>query len=499
VNVPKRFPKKASIIIAVLPLCLLSSCSPSSSSRFLHPEDRGDPDTDRGQPREASLQVELAAAEARMYRRRHEAPGHLVAGERIVVSAPFSAEVRELSLRPGDTVQENGIVARLETAELEEELNRLERRRRTKSREAAQQRYAVLDAAEEAERVWNSARRSAIRMREARTALGEAREELTSRRELFEAGGISRSKLQQSRKRVEQREFELRRLELLFEEKCIGLRDSGESAGVRQVHDLSREKQDYRFVENEEMRRAYVRRSIERHRGLIRIAEAKRDEVEAACETLRGRIARAAVRSPVSGIVLGLHAQRGEYVQRGAPLYSLYDPHELCVELFLGESAVSGIARGNAGSFRIPPDGRDIPAEVLSVSPEIDPHSKSFRIRLRLPSTLRSPEAYRRYKPGMFVETRVYSSQNRAVIEVPKTALFSFFDGSIPSDGESAEIFSYHPLDDGRGRVRRELVRLFRITESSALISSGIEPGSLVCADPPAGLETGAVVRGVLP
>jgi hypothetical protein len=98
----------------------------------------------------------------------------------------------------------------------------------------------------------------------------------------------------------------------------------------------------------------------------------------------------------------------------------------------------------------------------------------------------------------MYVETRVYSSESIPVLAIPESALCRRIIGVSPS-GKSAEVYRFIPLDDGKGRVRREQVRLYRITEETALITSGMDPDSLVCADPPAGLQSGAVVRGLLP
>ncbi|MFW5839946.1 MAG: efflux RND transporter periplasmic adaptor subunit, partial [Planctomycetota bacterium] len=87
--------------------------------------------------------------------------------------------------------------------------------------------------------------------------------------------------------------------------------------------------------------------------------------------------------APQGGIVIRKHAQQGDYVQVGSPIYTIADLQKVWVKFDAYESDVQWLRLGQPVRFSV----RSYPGEVFTgrisfLSPTVDPESRTVRVRV---------------------------------------------------------------------------------------------------------------------
>ncbi|MFP4180264.1 MAG: HlyD family secretion protein, partial [Spirochaetaceae bacterium] len=329
----------------LLSLFIISACSGEYSKGTPPREDSG------GFP-----SLELVRALPGVYAPYTDAPGTFVTSKKITVSSPFSAELAGFPVRAGSCVEKGEIIVELDTDFLERELLRLQNRLEIKRQELKTREYALEEAVQEAERRWSSARRILLELQQAEKSLMEALSAAADDRELYEAGGVSRSTVKESEKRVEQGEHEIERLALLLEEAVAGfniqefntpeINPKKIDPQVLEEHQSIEGLKSLEKIFTEEEKMSLILETAKKNTTFIHIAEAEVEEVENTIQSVKDKIESAAVRAPISGVVESVYVQRGEFVETGHPMCVLYDPDTLLIEAVLGESAAGKIVSG---------------------------------------------------------------------------------------------------------------------------------------------------------
>lgn len=134
----------------------------------------------------------------------------------------------------------------------------------------------------------------------------------------------------------------------------------------------------------------------------------------------------ASVAAPFAGLVARRHANVGEYVQPGDPLFHLVTLDPVEVEFFLSEVDSSRVAVGQAVEVRVSSQPDEVfRAEVSVVSPTIDTRTRSRRVKAVLPN----PDG--RLLPGTFARVDLGVAKRRGVVMIPKEAVQVGADGSV--------------------------------------------------------------------
>lgn len=440
--------------------------------------------------------VHVVQAKADMYRPKVTVPGTIISAEQVTVAAPLEAKVKKLFADEGERVKQGETLARLETGELERELLRLETRLETKRREIEHRKYSIAEAGEEAERTWNRAMRMELQYRQSLTELSEAKKDYEEQAEMYESGGISRSILETSEKRVEHAEFELGRSELALKEALIGLGIES-STFIRKGDMQSGDQPPEGPLANERRMSNYLSAEREKHLAFLHIAEAEKGEIEIAASAIEELLLKASVTAPISGVVRKSYAERGSYVQKGNSMFIIYDPEKLRIRAFLGESFADLVDVGARSRIFLPDSNEKLRGEVAAVAAEIDSSNKSFRVEIRIPPADNRPGRDSHLLiPGRYLRVEVRTGKPVPAVRIPSDALLR------PFDRTNAAIFTFHPTERAtEGTVRRVPVEIHHIREEQAYVSGGDDPvfgpGSLVCIAVPSGLRDGMkVTRG---
>jgi len=188
-------------------------------------------------------------------------------------------------------------------------------------------------------------------------------------------------------------------------------------------------------------------------RAARRVLEAARSELldlgmsrEAIDEVLNGEAdPHLVVRANTPGVVLKVDVQPHLWVQAFESLVTLGDVHRLELGLQIPADQADRIAAGDRIEFRpvggSPQRGS---AEVVSRVPEVDPMTRTLRIRARLVAEI--PGLY----PGVFVEGTMQTGEERVGLAVPREAVIRVDNVNSVFVRRSETSFACVPVEIGR-------------------------------------------------
>lgn len=187
------------------------------------------------------------------------------------------------------------------------------------------------------------------------------------------------------------------------------------------------------------------------------------EAAEARLQTLRARLAKSVIRSPIDGVLDARFPEPGEMVQAGQPVARVVRVDRLRVEGGVPERYAGQISRGD--SARVVLDlfpGRFFPAVLTFVGTGVDPDSRTFPVE----ATLERPgEAV---KPKMLATVEVATRRLEDVLVIPMDAVLRTADGYralVVVEREEGQVAESRPL------------RLGPSGQNRVVVEEGLEPG----------------------
>ena len=163
-----------------------------------------------------------------------------------------------------------------------------------------------------------------------------------------------------------------------------------------------------------------ARQDLEAAQANLSVArsELQRAQAAVAAAGVSGDGRSLAVTSPLAGRITAAPIVLGACVNAGEELYSVVDPNGLQIEVALPSAEASRIQPGDEAG-RVVGDGREIGARVRSVTPSLDPESRSATAVLSLSRGIPG------LQPGAFLQARIRPSAeiDRDRIAVPEDAI----------------------------------------------------------------------------
>jgi len=163
-----------------------------------------------------------------------------------------------------------------------------------------------------------------------------------------------------------------------------------------------------------------ARQDLEAARAELDVARSELSRAQAAVSAagVSGDGRSLAVTSPISGRVTTAPIVLGSYVDAGEELFQVINPNGLQIEVALPSADAVRIKPGDEAAL-IVGDGREIGARVRSVTPSLDPESRSATAILNLPGSVSG------LQPGSFLQARIRPSGevDQRRIAVPEDAV----------------------------------------------------------------------------
>jgi RND family efflux transporter MFP subunit len=204
--------------------------------------------------------------------------------------------------------------------------------------------------------------------------------------------------------------------------------------------------------------------AAERDAAVARLAAAT-----AAVESAREGVAYTEVRAPYAGIVTERLVRVGESVSPGTPLMRGLSLEKLRVNVDIPQTLVEQVRSLRKAAVYV--DGRRIEATGVTIFPEADPATNTFRARVDLPAN--AADLY----PGMFVKVGFVTGESPRLL-VPATAIVA-----------RSEVTAVYVVD-GEGRISLRQVRTGGAVGDRLEILAGLAAGERVALDPVAALRS---------
>lgn len=383
-----------------------------------------------------------------------------------LIAMPLAGWLEPIDLREGDQVKAGQVVARLETADLRDEVKRIEHQiaeLRARIAETADNRLEhnlLIHATATVEAIDDMVRAAEANLGATQAVADFAEAEVERLSNLFEAGSAS--------------EWELREARTEGRKAAAALTgDQLQLAAYKTIQAVSY------------LGPKIIRDYMDRKTLTIDIYQQQLEQVSAELEIARRNLERAEMRSPVDGVVLTRHETRRQYLAAGTPLLTIgrLEDLEIVVEL-LTEQAMRIDPDDPAEVYGDAVYERPRAARVSRIYPAGFEEISSLGVeQQRVKVILRLDERPPRLGVGFRVYARVYYDESPNALTVPRTAVFRSVDGA----------WRVMLIRDGRIELRDVTVGI--MTDDLVEIREGLGEGDAVVANPSSDLSAGARAR----
>lgn len=181
----------------------------------------------------------------------------------------------------------------------------------------------------------------------------------------------------------------------------------------------------------------------------------------------------ATVTAPFSGVIAVRHAQRGDTVQPGMALFTLYEPGRMRVVANVPEAQLRDARSARTGTIELPLLEKTTAPVAMAVQPVTDPRTHTGTVWLDLPASLAG------VSPGSFARVRFAGGRSAGVkkLLVPAQAVVY-----------RSEVAGVYVVDD-KGGVRFRQLRLGEAAGTAdSEVLAGLQAGERVALDPVAAL-----------
>ncbi len=141
------------------------------------------------------------------------------------------------------------------------------------------------------------------------------------------------------------------------------------------------------------------------------------------------------IRAPFSGIIQGLTMVAGEIVSTGTSVCTIFNNDKLEAVINVLEADLGNLSQGRPVLLSVPATGKTLEAKIDVISPTLDVATRTCEVIVRFDN----PDG--KYRPGMFVRSRIAGWVYPDKLMVPKAALLTRDNRTLvfKKDGDRAK------------------------------------------------------------
>jgi len=240
-----------------------------------------------------------------------------------------------------------------------------------------------------------------------------------------------------------------------------------------QEFDEVRTKLEIAKAESQRSERMLQVAKARQNQTLGRIDQAKADASNARIYAGYSRLT-----SPINGVVIAKHLDVGSMATPGLPLLTIENDANYQLEVSVEESQSGKIHPGDQARVAIEALGsQELTCSVVEIVPAADPNSRSYIVRLSVPSV-----GSQQLRSGLYGKARFVSGA-RNVLSVPQKA--------ITQNGQLVSVF----VVDQSGTARMRLIKTGEKMGERVEVLSGLNDGEQIVSELFAQLKDGTRVR----
>lgn len=216
-------------------------------------------------------------------------------------------------------------------------------------------------------------------------------------------------------------------------------------------------------------RQLISRDDFDRVQAMHDSATAGRDAAAAQLAQAEQQLAYTGVKAPYGAVIAARHVELGETVAPGQPLFTLYAPGQLRLEVQVPQGDAAAIRREAAATITLA-DGREVASAQVIVHPAADSLAHSTTVRVTLPALTDPP------RPGQIAKVRFAGARGAPGIWLPL--------GAVVQRGELSGCYVV-----GADAIVLRQLRLGSRAGDRVEVIAGLRPGERVAMDPVAALQ----------
>lgn len=195
-------------------------------------------------------------------------------------------------------------------------------------------------------------------------------------------------------------------------------------------------------------------------------------------ENAEAQASYANLRSPIDGLVTDRPLFPGETAAAGTPVITVMDTSSLLAKLHISQAAAQKLKMGGSAELMISGADEPQPAEVVLISPALDPGSTTLELWLKLPNP------GNQFKVGTPVHAVIKGFTIPNAVQIPSAAI-------LPADDGSANVL----VVGSDGAAHKRAVKVGLRTKENVQILSGVTASDMVVTEGGYGLDEGTKVK----
>lgn len=330
---------------------------------------------DEAKDEKADVPVQVADVKRDSIDRIISAQGVLFPVDQANVMPKISAPVKNFTVKRGDHVAANQIVAVLENRDLQA---------------AVADAKAAYEQAQSAERMMSAAtvpedvNKAQQDLRAAKEAMDAAQKVFESRKQLFEQGALARR---------------------LMDESEVAFVQARSTFEVAQKH-------------------AQAMQSVSRVEQ-VKGSQAQEQSAKAKYEAAVAQLSYSEIRSPIAGVISDRPLYAGEMASAGNPLLSVVNVSRIIARANVPVAQATVLKIGQPATISQTDASLEASGKVTVVSPAVDPNSTTIEIWVE------APNPGERFKPGATVKVDIHAETIKDAIVIPTVALLPSAEGGV--------------------------------------------------------------------
>jgi membrane fusion protein, multidrug efflux system len=227
--------------------------------------------------------------------------------------------------------------------------------------------------------------------------------------------------------------------------------------------------------ENDEIELRYrsAAADAERARQNVEALRARRAQALAELERARAATSWARITAPIDGIVTARRVDPGAQAAPGVPLIEVADPASHRLEVWVDESRVARLQRGQAVRVVLGDGGEELTGGIEQIAPAVAVATRSALVKIALP-----PDP--RLRSGLFARAR-FEVGERSGLLVPPTAIV-----------RRGQLQGVWVVNGGDGTVLFRLIRTGDVYAGGVEVLSGLDQGETIVTTATGRLHDGA-------
>lgn len=329
------------------------------------------------------------------------------------ISTQVSGTLTNFTVKEGDYVRKNQILAKLTNVQLE-----IQKEEYETSLIAAKSNYEIQNIGLNDQRLSIESRllnleKTDLNIRQKEIELETAKKNLADSELLHELGGITDSEIENMRLSVQGAETDI---SILRKEKDIS------SLGLR-TKDLIKNGITP-SVNQEELKEQIIQLNLQTAFAQLKSAEAQVIAAEQQLSAINKLIDELTIRAPADGIIAAKYYENNEYIKQDEKLTTIIDIASVYAVFYIQEQDMVNFSEGTSLTITIPSLDRTITGKIDEISPIADAQTGNFSVKAELSNT----DGF--IKPGMFVKCSIQRAIPEYLPCIKETALVSSTDSN---------------------------------------------------------------------